>query len=108
MFCKGDLVLRPPSSPSDYPSLKVFQIRTADLCTNFCPFSVLDEEYKSPELVEYQTEAGHRAYGMVYRPGDYEEGIKYPTVLFVYGGPQVQLVTNAFKGLKYVGEILLL
>lgn len=27
-------------------------------------------------------------------------GEKYPTVLIIYGGPEVQLVTNNFKGMR--------
>ncbi len=39
-------------------------------------------------------------YGMYYKPHLHEDGQKHPTVLFVYGGPQVQLVTNAYKGMR--------
>ncbi len=44
-------------------------------------------------------------YGMYYKPHLHEEGQKHPTVLFVYGGPQVQLVTNAYKGMRWVHVI---
>nr|XP_022905301.1 dipeptidyl peptidase 9-like [Onthophagus taurus] len=37
---------------------------------------------------------------MVFRPHDYIPGQKYPTVLNVYGGPEVQLVSNTFKGMR--------
>lgn len=33
-------------------------------------------------------------YAMVFTPINREPGKKYPTILYVYGGPQVQMVTN--------------
>ncbi|KAL3885529.1 hypothetical protein ACJMK2_025581 [Sinanodonta woodiana] len=60
------------------------------------------KEYHPPELFNYQSIAGHIVHGMYYRPHNQEHGRRYPTVLFVYGGPQVQLVTNSFKGLKFI------
>jgi len=34
---------------------------------------------------------------MVFKPHNFVPGHKYPTILHVYGGPEVQLVTNTFK-----------
>lgn len=60
----------------------------------------LSEEYHPPELFSFYSDSTPTTYGMYYRPHNLEIGRKYPTVLFVYGGPQVQLVTNAFKGIR--------
>ncbi len=62
----------------------------------------MPEDYHVPELFSYESESGFTMYGMLYRPHDFEPGRRYPTVMFVYGGPQVQLVTNAYKGARYV------
>ncbi|KAJ2725128.1 hypothetical protein GGI07_001498 [Coemansia sp. Benny D115] len=35
-------------------------------------------------------------FGHVYLPPDYTPGVRYPVVVNAYGGPQCQLVTNAF------------
>ena len=35
---------------------------------------------------------------MVFKPHDLQMGVKYPIILSVYGGPEVQLVSNTFKG----------
>ncbi|XP_052268787.1 dipeptidyl peptidase 9-like [Dreissena polymorpha] len=59
-------------------------------------------DYSYSEMFNYKSKSGHTMYGMYYRPHNYQHGVKYPTVLFVYGGPHVQLVTNSFKGLKHV------
>ena len=37
------------------------------------------------------TTAGEPLYGVVYPPAGLEEGKKYPTVVYVYGGPQIQV-----------------
>ena len=34
---------------------------------------------------------------MVFKPHNFKAGVKYPTILNVYGGPEVQLVSNTFK-----------
>ncbi|XP_060037931.1 dipeptidyl peptidase 9 isoform X2 [Erinaceus europaeus] len=59
-------------------------------------------DYVPPEIFHFHTRAGVRLYGMVYKPHAVQPGKKHPTVLFVYGGPQVQLVNNSFKGVKYL------
>ncbi|KAJ6654474.1 hypothetical protein lerEdw1_006895 [Lerista edwardsae] len=55
-----------------------------------------------PEIFHFRTQSDIELYGMVYKPHDLQPGKKHPTVLFVYGGPQVQLVNNSFKGIKYL------
>uniref|UniRef100_A0A8C5MB19 dipeptidyl-peptidase IV n=1 Tax=Leptobrachium leishanense TaxID=445787 RepID=A0A8C5MB19_9ANUR len=57
--------------------------------------------YIAPEIFSFPSRTGFTLYGMMYRPHQLQPGKKYPTVLFIYGGPQVQLVNNRFKGVKY-------
>uniref|UniRef100_A0A7M4ELS7 dipeptidyl-peptidase IV n=1 Tax=Crocodylus porosus TaxID=8502 RepID=A0A7M4ELS7_CROPO len=59
-------------------------------------------DYMPPEIFHFRTQSDIELYGMVYKPHDVQPGKKHPTVLFVYGGPQVQLVNNSFKGIKYL------
>uniref|UniRef100_A0A8C5U4Q2 dipeptidyl-peptidase IV n=1 Tax=Malurus cyaneus samueli TaxID=2593467 RepID=A0A8C5U4Q2_9PASS len=59
-------------------------------------------DYVPPEIFHFRTQSDVELYGMVYKPHDVQPGKKHPTVLFVYGGPQVQLVNNSFKGIKYL------
>ncbi|NXP39891.1 DPP9 peptidase, partial [Leiothrix lutea] len=59
-------------------------------------------DYVPPEIFHFHTQSDVELYGMVYKPHDVQPGKKHPTVLFVYGGPQVQLVNNSFKGIKYL------
>ncbi|XP_059172956.1 dipeptidyl peptidase 9-like [Physella acuta] len=58
--------------------------------------------YTPPTLFNYVSRAGHVAYGLYFLPRGWEQGKRYPTVLFVYGGPQVQMVNNSFKGQKFL------
>lgn len=50
-----------------------------------------------PELYTHKISSGHTLYAMVFKPHNFAPGKKYPTILNVYGGPEVQLVSNTFK-----------
>lgn len=52
----------------------------------------------TPHLFEYKLKSGELIYGFFIKPDFIESGVKYPVVLEVYGGPEVQFVTKAFKG----------
>uniref|UniRef100_A0A8C4NWB8 dipeptidyl-peptidase IV n=1 Tax=Dicentrarchus labrax TaxID=13489 RepID=A0A8C4NWB8_DICLA len=55
-----------------------------------------------PEIFSFTGKSGFELYGMLYKPHNLVPGRKHPTVIFVYGGPQVQLVNNSYKGVKYL------
>uniref|UniRef100_A0AAQ5XIT9 dipeptidyl-peptidase IV n=1 Tax=Amphiprion ocellaris TaxID=80972 RepID=A0AAQ5XIT9_AMPOC len=55
-----------------------------------------------PEIFSFTGKSGFELYGMLYKPHKLVPGRKHPTVVFVYGGPQVQLVNNSYKGVKYL------
>lgn len=46
-------------------------------------------DYNPPEIFDFPGKSGFQLYGMVYKPHNLQPGRKHPTVLFVYGGPQV-------------------
>ena len=46
-------------------------------------------DYVPPEIFHFHTRSDVRLYGMIYKPHAVQPGRKHPTVLFVYGGPQV-------------------
>lgn len=62
---------------------------------------------QEPELFSHVLSSGHTVYGMLFKPPQLEAGRKYPTVLTIYGGPEVQLVTNSFKGMRHLRQHLL-
>lgn len=51
----------------------------------------------SPSIYSRHIQSGELLYAMVFKPHDFRPGQKYPTVLNVYGGPEVQTVNNTFK-----------
>uniref|UniRef100_A0A8C5GLL1 dipeptidyl-peptidase IV n=1 Tax=Gouania willdenowi TaxID=441366 RepID=A0A8C5GLL1_GOUWI len=65
-------------------------------------WAICSGDYNPPEIFDFPGKSGFQLYGMVYKPHNLQPGRKHPTVLFVYGGPQVQLVNNSFKGMKYL------
>ena len=50
-----------------------------------------------PEVFTTSISSGDQIYSMVFKPHNFTSGRKYPTVLHIYGGPQVQQVSNTFK-----------
>ena len=51
----------------------------------------------SPTIYNPKLANGDVLYAMVFKPHNFTPGVKYPTVLNVYGGPEVQTVSNTFK-----------
>uniref|UniRef100_A0A182NSD9 Peptidase S9 prolyl oligopeptidase catalytic domain-containing protein n=1 Tax=Anopheles dirus TaxID=7168 RepID=A0A182NSD9_9DIPT len=54
----------------------------------------------NPSIHSPRISTGDVLYAMVFKPHNFMLGVKYPTVLNVYGGPEVQTVTNTFKGMR--------
>lgn len=50
------------------------------------------------EMIKLKAEDGSDLYGRLIRPLDPEPGKKYPVIVYVYGGPHAQLVTNSWLG----------
>ncbi|TPX72644.1 hypothetical protein SpCBS45565_g00402 [Spizellomyces sp. 'palustris'] len=61
-----------------------------------------------PEVFSFFNSEGVETYGLLYRPDNYREGQRYPTLLRVYGGPNVQVVTNDYKHPKFTRVFLAL
>ena len=57
----------------------------------------MEKDYQPPELFSHKISSGDKLYGMMFKPKNMVVGRKYPVMLSVYGGPEVQLVTNTFK-----------
>ncbi|GBP95580.1 Dipeptidyl peptidase 9 [Eumeta japonica] len=55
------------------------------------------EPHYCPQIYSPQLPSGEIVYAMVFKPHNFQLGVKYPTVLNVYGGPEVQTVNNTFK-----------
>ncbi|EDV25262.1 uncharacterized protein TRIADDRAFT_24254 [Trichoplax adhaerens] len=47
-----------------------------------------------PEVFSFVGSHGEKIYGVYHKPMGFVDGIKYPTILYVYGGPGVQIITS--------------
>jgi len=56
-------------------------------------------EYKTGqiEFVELKAKDGTPLYGRMIKPANFDENKKYPVLVYVYGGPGVQLITNSWN-----------
>ena len=76
-----------------------FQVETSDE-TRVVKQNDFEKTLKYPQIFNFQTSDGCTLYGMLYLPHNYTPNVKYPTVLYIYGGPHVQLVSNSYKFTK--------
>uniref|UniRef100_A0A2K6UI43 dipeptidyl-peptidase IV n=1 Tax=Saimiri boliviensis boliviensis TaxID=39432 RepID=A0A2K6UI43_SAIBB len=74
------------SSPEDDPTGKTKEF-WATILDSAGPLP----DYTPPEIFSFESTTGFTLYGMLYKPHDLQPGKKYPTVLFIYGGPQVAI-----------------
>lgn len=51
-----------------------------------------------PELIALKANDGTTLYGRMIKPANFDSTKKYPVVIYVYGGPHSQLVTNSWMG----------
>lgn len=56
-----------------------------------------DNSEYTPLIFNLKISSGETLYAMVFKPHNFKVGIMYPTILNVYGGPEVQVVSNSFK-----------
>jgi len=51
-----------------------------------------------PEMFTITGEYGDKLYARMFKPVDFDPAKKYPVLVYVYGGPHAQLVTNRWLG----------
>ena len=104
------------SSVNSLPGCQVFSISHSDNTVDGVTLnsngwilqpSSPDKDFPPPELFSHCLTSGQKLYGMIYKPHNAAPGVRYPVVLNVYGGPELQLVTNSFKGLRELRSHLL-
>ncbi|XP_034937846.1 dipeptidyl peptidase 9 [Chelonus insularis] len=99
------------SSIKTLPTCQVFRISQTDWTVesiSLTPVGYLLEPVSSeidllaPTIHSHKISSGDTIYSMVFKPHNFKPGVKYPTILQVYGGPEVQLVSNTFKGMRHL------
>ncbi|KAF9207856.1 dipeptidylpeptidase [Podila verticillata] len=58
------------------------------------------------EFFTFTSSDNVKLHGCLYRPSNYIEGQKYPTLVSIYGGPRSQMVTNEYKLPKFLRMFL--
>ncbi|KAI8847283.1 dipeptidyl peptidase IV N-terminal region-domain-containing protein [Chytridium lagenaria] len=100
------------SSPEDAPDGADILTITAQKVSSLLPSRLPSEEimppYWNPEFFSFINSDGVELFGMIYKPKNYKEGVKYPVIVRVYGGPNVQVVTNDYKYPKFMRVFLAL
>jgi len=61
------------------------------------PTSQLPFPANPPELFSFTNSTDETAYGIYFLPPAFDPSKRYPTLLYVYGGPHVQLITNSYS-----------
>jgi len=51
-----------------------------------------------PEMLTITGEFGDKLYARMFKPTDFDPNKKYPVLVYVYGGPHAQMVTNRWLG----------
>jgi dipeptidyl-peptidase 4 len=62
---------------------------------------------RAPEFLKVPTPDGVELNGWIIKPRDFDPGRRYPLLLFVYGGPGSQTVTDAWGGAQYLWHQML-
>ncbi|MDO5654552.1 MAG: DPP IV N-terminal domain-containing protein [Flavobacteriaceae bacterium] len=57
-----------------------------------------DYRIGTQEFVDIIAEDGKKLHGIIMKPADFDPTKKYPVLIYVYGGPHAQLVTNSYLG----------
>ena len=77
--------------------------RVAEINENKVP--ELAEYHLSPvEFLEIPASDGTKLYASIMKPPNFDPSRKYPVLINVYGGPQVQNVRNEWEGLDFLLE----
>jgi dipeptidyl aminopeptidase/acylaminoacyl peptidase len=82
------------SSPTESPNLMVAQVTggtsPAKYLTRTLPLNFGRAGFRQPERVSYKSKDEVEITAMLYKPVDFKPGGRYPTVLWIHGGPEGQ------------------
>ncbi|MBB4634880.1 S9 family peptidase [Longimicrobium terrae] len=62
---------------------------------------------RKPEFFQFRTDDGVQLNGWMIKPADFDPSRKYPVLMYVYGGPGSQTVTDAWGGGRYLWHQML-
>lgn len=59
---------------------------------------VKDYKMATMEMGELSAKSGEKLYSRMFKPADFDASKKYPVLIYVYGGPHAQMITNSWGG----------
>ncbi|WP_020414550.1 DPP IV N-terminal domain-containing protein [Microbulbifer sp. VTAC004] len=62
------------------------------------------EQWITPEFGTIKAPQGHKLNYRLYKPANFDESKRYPVMVFVYGGPHAQVVTNSWD--KHINQFM--
>ncbi|KAJ3107242.1 dipeptidylpeptidase [Phlyctochytrium planicorne] len=77
----------------------------APIIERFPPAETAPSHWK-PEFFSFLNSDGIELFGMIFKPRNFQDGKKYPIIVRIYGGPNVQVVTNDYKYTKLMRVFL--
>ncbi|MCT4581307.1 MAG: S9 family peptidase [Flavobacteriales bacterium] len=96
---KFDLMIDSYSSLSTPKKINVIPVNKGkELALLTADNPLKDYKYGTTELVTLTSKSGEDLYGRLIKPHDFDASKKYPVLVYVYGGPHAQLVTNDWLG----------
>ncbi|MEP7704528.1 S9 family peptidase [Paraglaciecola sp. 25GB23A] len=60
------------------------------------PLVAYQDQWVKPEIASFKAEDGTELYYRLYKPANLQE--KHPVIVYLYGGPHAQMVTNSWGG----------
>jgi len=60
------------------------------------PLFAYQDQWVKPEIASFKAEDGTELYYRLYKPANLQE--KHPVIVYLYGGPHAQMVTNSWGG----------
>ncbi len=63
---------------------------TPKALTNTLPLNFARADFRMPEKIQWKSKDGITISGILHKPRDFKTGTRYPTVLWIHGGPEGQ------------------
>lgn len=105
-FSKGFKYYINTYSSKDVPTLETLHNSKGEQLRVITDNAKLKEKLRSYDIAQkdffkFKNEEGTELNGWIIKPQDFEEGKKYPVLMFVYGGPGSQTVKNQYDGFNH-------
>ncbi|WP_417589036.1 S9 family peptidase [Owenweeksia hongkongensis] len=93
-------------SSKDVPTLETLHNSKGEVLRTITDNAPLKEKLRSYDIAQknffkFENEEGTELNGWMIKPQNFEEGKKYPVLMFVYGGPGSQTVKNQYDGFNH-------